>query len=367
MIKQKLIIFFPVGIGDSLMFTPIINAIKKNQHILEKYEIDALVMNPATKDILVQLDFFKNVFFVNFLKQSIPKSIKEIFYLRKNNYNKSILIFPANLYKYQIIHFLLGAKDRYSHDYLTKSSFDLYWLSDKRITENRDLHSTDENYELVAEVFAKDKIMLNKNYSMSIELNHDSIKFADNYFTSLDNNKSFKYIGIHTGSDTFKNLEHKRWNKDYFIELIERINSCYKNEFHFLLFGIGDEIEINNYINENSTVKNIYIITGSSFLQSAALISKCSFFISNDSGLMHTAGALKIPILSIFGPTNETYTKPLKGINIVSTLKDCDCRPCFEYSKFSLICNEKKKYRCMVNLTPELVFNDFKKLYNQIT
>jgi len=199
---------------------------------------------------------------------------------------------------------------------------------------------------------------------MSIIIDNLSQKFAEKYLKDLKNNETINYIGLHTGSDTFKNLEHKRWNKNYFIELVEKINETYKNEFHFLLFGIGDELEINNYIKKNSSQKNITVIEETSFLESADLISKCNYFISNDSGLMHTATALKVPVLSIFGPTNELYTKPIEGKNIVSVLKNCNCRPCFEYSKFHLVCNEEKKFRCMTELTPEIVFNDFKKLYN---
>ena len=377
--KQKIIIFFPVGIGDSLMFTPIISYLKSKSSIMDNYEIDALVMNPATEEILKNnnTNFFANIHFINFLKQPILSSLKEVFRLRKNNYNKSILIFPANLYKYQIIHFLLGAKKRYSHTYLLNSSLDLYWLSNIRIDEDRSLHSTEENYKLIEKVFnildrdnTKDKN--DKNNEMSIKLNDDSFKFADRYLKKLetDSDNDIQYIGIHTGSDTFKNLIHKRWNKEYFIDLIQLIKDKYTNPLHFLLFGISDEIEVNEYIEEKLIAKDlkikITVVKNTSFLESAALISKCSFFISNDSGLMHTAAALDIPVLSIFGPTNENYTKPLTGNHIVSIIKNCNCRPCFEYSKFSLICNETKQYRCMVDLVPKIVFEDFNKLYNQV-
>ena len=362
MIKQKIIIFFPVGIGDSLMFTPIINFIKQNNKIIENYDIDALVMNPSTKEILENLIFFKKIYFIDFLKQSISYSIKDIFTIRKNNYDKSILIFPANLYKYQVIHFLLGAKERFSHEYITKSFIDLYWLSNKKIPENRKLHSTEENYHLIKKAFnLTDKL---KKYKMSILIDDKSFKFADKFIFETNGDKNTEFIGIHTGSDTFKNLKHKRWNKDYFVKLTELIDNKYNNKFHFLLFGIGDELEINEYIKNKSSVDNITVVRNTTFLESSALISKCSFFISNDSGLMHTASALAIPVLSIFGPTNENYTKPLAGINIVSTLKNCNCRPCFEYSKFSLVCNEEKKYRCMNELTPNIVFKDFNNLNN---
>ena len=35
-----------------------------------------------------------------------------------------------------------------------------------------------------------------------------------------------------------------------------------------------------------------------------ALIKKCDVFITNDSGPMHVAAALNVPVVAIFGPTN---------------------------------------------------------------
>ena len=49
-------------------------------------------------------------------------------------------------------------------------------------------------------------------------------------------------------------------------------------------------------------------IAGKTNLKEAiALISRCALFISNDSGLMHVAGALGIPTVAIFGSTNPAH------------------------------------------------------------
>jgi ADP-heptose:LPS heptosyltransferase len=42
----------------------------------------------------------------------------------------------------------------------------------------------------------------------------------------------------------------------------------------------------------------------------AALMQHCSFFVSNDSGLMHVAVSQKIPTFGLFGPTDERRTAP---------------------------------------------------------
>ena len=41
------------------------------------------------------------------------------------------------------------------------------------------------------------------------------------------------------------------------------------------------------------------------------VLSLCRGLISNDSGAMHLAAALGVPVTAMFGPTDETATRPL--------------------------------------------------------
>ena len=59
------------------------------------------------------------------------------------------------------------------------------------------------------------------------------------------------------------------------------------------------------------------------------LISQCRLFISNDSGLMHIAGALNIPTVAIFGSTNPVTTSPV-GNKSVIVRKEVSCSPCLK-------------------------------------
>ena len=59
--------------------------------------------------------------------------------------------------------------------------------------------------------------------------------------------------------------------------------------------------------------------------------AQCAAFLSNDSGAMHLAAALDVPVVAVFGPTREWATSPLPGPSgrgaIVLT-EDVFCRPC---------------------------------------
>jgi heptosyltransferase-2 len=63
----------------------------------------------------------------------------------------------------------------------------------------------------------------------------------------------------------------------------------------------------------------------------AGVLSRCRAFVSNDSGAMHLAAAVDVPVVAIFGPTREWATSPLPGPSRIDTAivrTDVSCRPC---------------------------------------
>ena len=63
----------------------------------------------------------------------------------------------------------------------------------------------------------------------------------------------------------------------------------------------------------------------------AGVLSRCRAFVSNDSGAMHLAAAVDVPVVGIFGPTREWATSPLagpRGIQAAIVHTDVSCRPC---------------------------------------
>ncbi|MCI0515922.1 glycosyltransferase family 9 protein [candidate division KSB1 bacterium] len=70
------------------------------------------------------------------------------------------------------------------------------------------------------------------------------------------------------------------------------------------------------------------LIPPTSLNQAAALIRQCRLLISNDSGPMHIAAALKIPTVGIFGPTNAQLQGPYGDIHEIAQKTDLNCLGC---------------------------------------
>jgi heptosyltransferase-2 len=63
--------------------------------------------------------------------------------------------------------------------------------------------------------------------------------------------------------------------------------------------------------------------------QLVGVIARCAAFVSNDSGAMHVAAALGVPLTAIFGPTDERVTSPGGRADAIDLLaQDVFCRPC---------------------------------------
>ena len=70
-------------------------------------------------------------------------------------------------------------------------------------------------------------------------------------------------------------------------------------------------------------------VTGQTTLaQLAGVFTLCRAVVSNDSGAMHVAAALGVPVTAIFGPTNADETAPLGSRAATVLHGSAWCRPC---------------------------------------
>ncbi len=80
----------------------------------------------------------------------------------------------------------------------------------------------------------------------------------------------------------------------------------------------------------------------------AGVLAASRGLVSNDSGAMHLAAALGVPVTALFGPTDETATHPLGRARRVVLTHDVWCRPC-------MLRECPLNHRCMRGIRPESV------------
>jgi len=89
-----------------------------------------------------------------------------------------------------------------------------------------------------------------------------------------------------------------------------------------------------------------------SLAELAALINRSALFISNDSGPVHIAASLNIPVISLFGRKDPglspTRWRPL-GERSFYLHEDANCSVCLAH-------NCDKNFLCLRSIKPESVF-----------
>jgi heptosyltransferase-2 len=119
----------------------------------------------------------------------------------------------------------------------------------------------------------------------------------------------------------------KRWYPERFAELAVRIRGGHPARV--LLFGAPDERELGEEICRMAEDPAVVNLAGRTSLEEAiALIGMCGLFVTNDSGLMHVAAALDVPLVSIFGPTDPDRTAPWSQRYVLLRDEGVECCGC---------------------------------------
>ncbi len=136
----------------------------------------------------------------------------------------------------------------------------------------------------------------------------------------------------------------KCWPQEYFQRLCELL----QRNPETVLIGIGDA-------KGRQTVETIFqkfprchnLAGKTSIRELVALISLSDLVISNDSGPMHIAAAVRKPLIALFGSTNPLRTGPWGQATVIQ--KKVPCSPCY-------LRECPKNFCCMKSITPDEVF-----------
>jgi heptosyltransferase-2 len=118
----------------------------------------------------------------------------------------------------------------------------------------------------------------------------------------------------------------KAWPPERFREFIRLWGKEHPNAVVLLLGTAGERERIAAMA--DGLPGNVINLAGSLSLRRAiAVLSRCRLFIGNDSGMMHIAAALGIPLAALFGPTEPGRTAPLAS-RFRLLHHGADCAPC---------------------------------------
>jgi heptosyltransferase-2 len=142
----------------------------------------------------------------------------------------------------------------------------------------------------------------------------------------------------------------KQWLPERYAELADRTARDFGDRI--LIFGSGGDKEVAAQVRQNARVSLIDLTGMTTLAQAMALIARCRLFITNDSGLMHVAAALGVPVIAIFGSTDPERTGP-RGEVCRVVRRPVPCAPCLKSE-----CPEDR--RCMELISVDEVYEEVK-------
>jgi heptosyltransferase II len=124
-------------------------------------------------------------------------------------------------------------------------------------------------------------------------------------------------VGVHPGARSAT----RRWSRQRFAQVAQRL--VQEARAHVLWFSQPGEPSY------APALEHCYAVS-LDFRSFLAVLSSCSLFICNDSGPLHLANLLHIPVVAIFGPQRPESFGPRGAYDRVVIRPEFSCRPCFD-------------------------------------
>jgi heptosyltransferase-2 len=137
----------------------------------------------------------------------------------------------------------------------------------------------------------------------------------------------------------------KCWPPERFAEVVNRLRM--DSDAEVVLFGTAAEGAVSAAIAAGLGKPCIDLTGKTSIADLPGLLSKCHLFVGNDSGAMHVAAAVGLPVVAVFGPTDPDGTAPVTPRRSIVQQKPY-CSPCF-------LRRCPTDHRCMTAITPGMV------------
>jgi len=128
-------------------------------------------------------------------------------------------------------------------------------------------------------------------------------------------------IGIHPGARS----AIRRWGEDHFAQVAERL--LQQPDVHILWFSEPDSCIRMPHLDRCVSVSL-------DFRHFLAVLSRCHLLLCNDSGPMHLANLLNVPVVAVFGPQKPEWYGPRGPHDRVVIRPEFSCRPCWDYCVF---------------------------------
>lgn len=334
---ENIIVRMPNWLGDLVMATPILEELRKK---FPQAKITAMCQ-ANTAPLLENNPYINEIFSYNRPSGWIHRSQHTVIIdsLKKGKYDLGILL--TNSFSSAWWFWRGDVKNRIGFKGNLRSCLLDYPISFPANLENQHLVKTYKQLLTplgVTSSYSVPKLFLSENE-----------KEAAWQLLQKQNIEKFKHviIGINPGAAYGS---AKCWPPERFKEITQRLLN--NPEYRILYFGDNKGSPLVQEICQEFPQNVINLAGKTNIRELMALIHCCNAILTNDSGPMHIASALHVPLVALFGSTNDTKTGPLDGTVIHKHVK---CSPCYKR-----VC--PIDFKCMKQISVDEVYSEIEKI-----
>ncbi len=333
-------------IGDTVLMIPFLRNLRR---AYPDATIDVLV-GPVSGEVLTGCPYIDRLIVFDTTrkhKYENTKQEKKSFFsyvnlLKSRNYDKAYVL--KRSFSSAALAFFAGIPQRIGFNTEGRGIF-----LTKKVPYVADTHEV----ECFLDVLRHDGIPVNDNY-LENWVSQESDRKIDRIFNDLNITDDLKVL-IHATSGNV----NKQWPLEYFAEVVKHLS----NNSGARVFYTGTQKDSQTYdqirdlINEDLSKEPVNLCGRLSIAESTALINRMDFVVGSDSGTLHIAASLNIPVIGIYGPMNHKKWRAQGDIHQPLYL-DLPCIPCELRKKCP------RDIACLKELKPEPVIEKISSLIN---
>ncbi|HMK61284.1 MAG TPA: glycosyltransferase family 9 protein [Dissulfurispiraceae bacterium] len=317
--QNRFLVVSTTGVGDTLWGTPALNALRRTYP--DSYI--GILTNPLGADILKGNPTINEVFV---FRRGISGIINLPFLIRalRNRRLGSAFIFHASD---RIIWPIIALSCASEIIGFAGQSKGLDYILTRIVSVKEPLHGVENRFRMLANAWVD-----RNDETLSLYLTEEDRREAEAFLEKNGIASNELLIGIHPGAQK----PFKCWPAKNYSE----VGNFFKDRYRIVITGNAAEKDLADRV--RSGIGGAVSAAGRLSLRgTAALIRKMSLFITNDTGPMHMAFALKAPVIAIFGPTDPRLCGPCRVENVTVIKAEEICSPCIGKRCENPVCLEQ--------------------------
>ncbi len=335
---KRILIIRTDRMGDVVLSVPVISNLRRAYpdsyiaFMCRPYTRGLLEDNPEVNEVIVYDKYG--------IHKSFPATWRFARDLRRKNFDLAVVLHPTN--RAHLIAYLAGIKTRVGWDR------NLSWLLTEKIPHRKHRGEKHES-EYTLDILRALDIQV-RDVPLFVPVKDSARRSVGEMLKKKGIDEGQDFVVIHPAAS----CPSKRWKQRSFVALIKKI----RQNLNLPVVVTTAESE-KEFAGEVAGEEGVIDLRGAlSLFELTALLERAKLFVSGDSGPVHIAAALGIPVISIFGRSNPglspTRWRPL-GEKSLFIHKNVNCPVCRAHD-----C--QNDFLCLDSISPDEVYALIEKL-----